>query len=243
MLLGEVNMKDIIDITFDFRSDSNGGDPDSKSPTLRSYHKLLWSKELPCGGKLILNEKLNNTSDAGDFYFGSDSIIHSFSRWESYKYIIDKIRIEEKEEFRYLGYTMGGMIIFPRNKINNLQSINMARGCNQKIKDRFDLTLECIRRYYNKEDSPLNKCFRRYSDFFDLFVSFKGYVDFFLLQDLVNSDYTAINFFHPFISFEESPLPKTVEEYLRYKANSINFINNRNKRIMEWVKNKMIEVV
>ncbi len=231
-------MKDLIDVTFDFRSDSNGGDPDSKSPTLRTYHRLLWSKKLPCGGELILNEKLDNVSDIGDFYFGSDSIIHSFSRWDSYKYIIDKVPIEEIEEFRYLSYTMGGMIIFPRNKINNLQSINMARGCNQKIKDRFDLTLECIKRYYNNEESPLSKCLNRYSDFFNLFVNFKGYVDFFFLQDLINSDYTKINFFHPFESFEKSPLPKTVEEYLSYKTKSINFINKRNERIEEWGRNK-----
>ncbi len=41
-----------IDITFDFRSDTPGypkKDPDSHSPTLRKYHKLLWSKPLPDG--------------------------------------------------------------------------------------------------------------------------------------------------------------------------------------------------
>jgi hypothetical protein len=32
-----------IDITFDFRSDTPPGkDPDTWSPTLRSYHQLLW---------------------------------------------------------------------------------------------------------------------------------------------------------------------------------------------------------
>jgi len=39
-----------IDITFDFRSDTPGypkKDPDALSPTLRRYHKLLWSKPLP----------------------------------------------------------------------------------------------------------------------------------------------------------------------------------------------------
>jgi len=34
----------IIDTTFNFYSDSNNSDPDSKSPTLRKYHKILWSK-------------------------------------------------------------------------------------------------------------------------------------------------------------------------------------------------------
>lgn len=30
-----------IDITFDFRSDAGGKDPDAYSPTLRRYHQLL----------------------------------------------------------------------------------------------------------------------------------------------------------------------------------------------------------
>ena len=47
------------------------------------------------------------------------------------------------------------------------QSPDIARGVNRKIKDRLDLTLECIRRFYSKEDSPLSDTFQRYSQFFD----------------------------------------------------------------------------
>lgn len=228
-------MNNEIDITFDFRTDSNGGDPDSKSPTLKRYHRLLWSKDVPSGGRLILNEKLDNTSDIGKFHFSSDSIIHTFSRWEKYKYIIEKVDIEEINKFKSLGYTIGGMLIFPRNKINNCQTINMARGCNPKIKDRIDLTLECIRRYYNNEESPLTKCFDKYKDFFDLFVNFKEYINFFLLQDLVNDKYDEIKYFHPFNNFVEDPLPKSVDEYLKYKINVMEFVNKRNQRIISWV--------
>ena len=38
----------MIDITFDLRSDSKG-DPDTYSPTLNKYHRILWSRELPNG--------------------------------------------------------------------------------------------------------------------------------------------------------------------------------------------------
>jgi hypothetical protein len=40
-----------IDITFDFRTDATGKnpDPDASSPTLLRYHHLLWSKPLPSG--------------------------------------------------------------------------------------------------------------------------------------------------------------------------------------------------
>lgn len=41
-----------IDTSFDFRTDESGKDPDAYSPTLRQYHKLLWSKALP-GGRLF----------------------------------------------------------------------------------------------------------------------------------------------------------------------------------------------
>jgi uncharacterized protein DUF6994 len=41
----EMGLGEAIDVTFDFRSDTpRGRDPDARSPTLRSYHQLLWSK-------------------------------------------------------------------------------------------------------------------------------------------------------------------------------------------------------
>jgi hypothetical protein len=49
----------IIDTNFNFYSDSNGGDPDSTSPTLRMYHKILWSKPLPNGNILELRDNKN----------------------------------------------------------------------------------------------------------------------------------------------------------------------------------------
>lgn len=45
----------LIDIGFDVSSDTPPGrDPDSHSPTLREYHRLLWSKPLPDGTPFIL---------------------------------------------------------------------------------------------------------------------------------------------------------------------------------------------
>ena len=37
-------------------------------------------------------------------------------------------------------------------------TINVARGCHHQINGRFDLTVECIRRYYVDEPSPLSTC-------------------------------------------------------------------------------------
>ena len=86
-------------------------------------------------------------------------------------------------------------------------TINVARGCHPRIKDRFDLTVECIRRHYLDEPSPLSDALARYADFFGLFGDFAGYVDFFHLQDLVNEDASAVKFFTPFEDFTASPLP------------------------------------
>ena len=63
-------------------------------------------------------------------------------------------------------------------------TINGERGWNKRIVDRFDLTLECIRRYYLDIESPLKETLERYKSFFLLFEDFRHYVEFFFLQDL-----------------------------------------------------------
>ncbi len=226
----------MIDITYDFRNDSFGKDPDAHSATLKKYHRYLWSKVLPNGQKLNLDEDLKNFSDAGCFVFSSDSIIHTYCKWKRTQEIIKQIPDKEINEFVKLSYTIGGMTIFPCNKIEGKKTINGERGLNHRINDRIDLTLECIRRYYLNIESPMTDCLLGYKDFFDLFCNFKGYVDFFFFQDLVTDDYTSIKFLHPFDNFAYNPLPKTKDEYEKYKNNTIEFINKRNHRIDEWQK-------
>lgn len=139
---------------------------------------------------------------------------------------------KEVEEFRNLSYTVGGFILFPSKRIDGQMTINGARGFNSRIADRFDLTLECIRLHYLQKPNPLEKVLNLNSNFFDLFIDFKGYVEFFLLQDLVNLDFESIRFFTDVdIKFEKSPLPKNVEEYLIYCRNNLNFLKFRNTRI------------
>ena len=71
-------MEDFFDISFDFRLDSKGKDPDSSSPTLKSYHQLLWSKPLPNGQTMVLTSEGCSYLRWNDMYFGSDSITASF---------------------------------------------------------------------------------------------------------------------------------------------------------------------
>lgn len=230
--------KIIIDTSYDVRTDSGGGDPDKYSATLKSYHKKLWSKKLPNEDFFDLSDQIEKTylyhnSHLGEYFLSSDCIIHEYSAWKRMAHIIEQIAKEDIEEFTYLGYTIWWSIIFPWNRINSLPTMNQERGCNKKICDRIDITLECIRLYYLNQDSPLKETISRYDNYFKLFKDFKGYCEYFLLQDLVSNDYSKVNFFLPFKWFENSPLPQSVNEYYEYKRNNINFIKKRNKRIEE----------
>jgi len=235
--------KIIIDTSFNVYTDAKGGDPDSTSLTLRKYHKLLWSKPLP-NGKLfeLYDDKegvyLYHKSELGEFLFGSDAITHSYKNHKRKQWLTTQIPSEVNELFD-MGSTIGAYIIFPNNRFNGNHTINQARGVNNLIDDRFDLTLECIRRFYLGETSPLYETLLRYKNFFDLIDSFTGYVLFFLLEDLIDVN-KKINFYLPFDDFKTPPTFSDVNEYLLYKKGVMNFIQQRNKKIENYGNYKII---
>lgn len=224
-----------IDITFDFRLDTpTGKDPDTHSKTLRRYHRLLWSKRLPSGEPFDLSDTtpgkyLHHRSAVGEFFLSSDTLIPSFRWVPGVKELMSE---DELEAFHAIQYTIGGMMIFPGNRIEGRWTINQARGCTRQIGDRFDLTLECIRRYYGGGENPLSTVLQRYKPFFALFENFRGYVEFFLLQDLVSPDFAAVKISEPFDDFVGSPIPYGVAQYKAYKRSCIAFIEARNRRIL-----------
>jgi len=225
----------VIDTTFDFRTDADGEDPDSHSPTLRHYHRLLWSKPLPSGASFELSETtpgvyLHHSSPLGEFFLSSDSVMQTFTRWSALKPITEQLSESENKAFMTIAYTIGGMMVFPGNQVDRKQTINVARGFNRSVADRFDLTLECIRRHYVNEASPLAPTLSRYADFFALFGDFRDYVSFFLLDDLVTDD-LGVKFFMAFDDFRPPSVPKDVSTYKEYRRRSIEFIEARNRRI------------
>ncbi|RMZ49975.1 hypothetical protein EB822_10430 [Flavobacteriaceae bacterium PRS1] len=227
----------IIDTTFNVYTDAKGGDPDSTSPTLRSYHKALWSKPLPNGQifELINNKSgvyLYHNSVQGEFLLGSDAITHSYKNHKRKKWLTEKIQTDVNELFD-AGSTIGAFTIFPNKRVDGQHTINQARGVNSLIDDRFDLTLECIRLYYHGQESPLYYTLLRYKNFFDLFESFNGYIEFFLLEDLINEN-QKIRFYLPFDNFKSRPNFSTIEDYLTYKKGVMNFIKARNERIKNY---------
>lgn len=228
-----------IDTSFDVRKDSNGRDPDSASPILRSYHQQLWSKSLPSGALFNLERTpgayLTHSSQLGDFNLSSDTISNSLRSNKRRASLIAQIPSVNLDAFQALGSTIGARILFPGNRVDRKPTINVARGFNAQIADRFDLTLECIRRHYLGQASPLTTTLDRYAGFFALFDSFEGYVDFFLLGDLVQLG--QIKFYLPFDGEFGQALPNTVDEYNEYMTKTMEFVAARNLRIHEWVAN------
>ena len=228
-----------IDITFNVYSDANGGDPDCTSPTLRAYHKILWSKSLPNGQVFELDNKksgayLYHKSELGEFNLGSDAITHSYKNQKRKQWLTKQIPNEVDELFN-IGSKIGAYTIFPKNKIDNKFTINQARGVNSYIDDRFDLTLECIKLFYAGKQNPLYDTLLRYKEFFDLFETFKGYINFYLLNDLIDEN-ENIRFYLPFDNFNTKPTFDGIEEYLIYKKGVLDFVNARNKRIEVYTK-------
>lgn len=233
-----------MDTSFDFRTDANGKDPDTHSPTLRRYHRFLWSKPLPGGAPFVLVDTtprtyLHHRSELGEFWLSSDSVIPTFTKWIAMKSITEQFSEEENEAFRTIGYTIGAMMVFPGNVVDGKQTINGARGFLRKIADRMDLTLECIRRHYLAQASPLAGTLERYRDYFALFEDFVGYVDFFLLQDLVEPDGSTVRFLMPFDEFMSPSVPRDVPTYREYRRCSIEFVEARNRRIDSWASGAM----
>jgi hypothetical protein len=231
----------LIDVTFDFRSDTPPGkDADTFSPTLRTYNELLWGKRLPGGALFELDAGgrppyyLHHQSELGEFWLSSDTAVPNFLYLAS---IIEQVPERERDALWPAGYTIGASMVFPAQWVDRKRTINVARAFHPKIKDRFDLTVECIRRHYLGEPSPLSDTLARYADFFELFGDFAGYIDFFLLQDLVTEDASAVRFFLPFADFTGSPLPGTLDAYLGYRHQALQYIGSRSQRIAAYVAN------
>lgn len=242
-----------INVNFDFTTDTKGfwegfwerndghgaggADPDSKSKTLRLYSQLIWSKPLPNGEALELEDGRSKFYlKWKDFYFGNDSITASFRYYRNRPFLEEvKKHVPDYHQFveDYLHklYQIGGEVILP----SMVGGINQTRGFRAEIRDRWDLTLECIRRFYKGEDSPLMDVLSKNKAFFDLFIDFKGYVDFFFFQDLVDNNYSKVNLWLDTPLFIKNPIPKTVVDYFEFLNKEIDFVERRNKRIHEYI--------
>jgi hypothetical protein len=199
------------------------------SKPLQSTHQMLWTKRLPNGAHFELKPVQGTNLQWGKFRLSSDSISNSYMTNSRMRQILLQAQDHAEEMFR-CGSKIGAFILFPGYRVDGKRTINGARGMSIKIGDRMDLTLEAIRRHYVGEESPLSDDLGRYADFFQLFVNFNGYVDFWLLNDLVDDQY-RVQFFLPFDNFRRNAPPVDVLEYLQLKRATVQFLEARTARI------------
>ena len=224
-----------VDTTFDFRSDTPAGkDPDTYSPTLKKYHQLLWSRPLPNGSPFGSLSKLAVCIFTMTHTWASSSLgaTRSSSPTRTRPGLLSTTCRRGTGRCSGTSGTPSAACWSSRG----IRSIASGRStlpwAASEIADRFDLTLECIRRYYLREPhtNPLREVLARYADFFALYGDFSGYVDYFLLQDLVSAD-GSIRFFTDFHDFAMPAIPQDVATYVEYRRRSVDFVHARNKRI------------
>ena len=68
---------------------------------------------------------LHHRSELGEFWLSSDAAVPTFS-WPAL--IIDQIPEVEREEFKRIGNTIGGMMVFPAQRVDGKMTINGARA-------------------------------------------------------------------------------------------------------------------
>ena len=240
-------------------------DPDSHSRRLRRCHEVLWSKKLPDGRGLSLRPDGSGLRDTDtNEYLSSDAAIPAWEQWSE----VQSFHAETQHRLQDAGrgtvhdlgwrlYDMGGFVLFPGCQVDGRWTINQAKGCIRSIADRLDLALECIRLYYaflreRTEETvslpdgydrvnPLGSVLHRYRRFFEVFGSFEGYVNFWLLDDLVSEGESGlqVNFLLPRSSSGpydfslEAALPVDGDEYCAYLIAADDFVDKRNRRMAQ----------
>jgi hypothetical protein len=119
-------------------------------------------------------------------------------------------------------------------------SLNQAKGCDSRIADRIDLTLEAIRLYYagvtSREANPLGDVLDAYGWFFDPFgkgaAGFRAYVDFFFLTPFVE-DGQVVPLYRGDLDFNNA-LPRDPSGYYPYIEAQRDAVRQRNALITGW---------
>lgn len=241
-------MSEWIDPDLDFASHyDREGDPDRDCERLYLWHQALCSRPVDGVGPFEIEVShdwsyglMLRSPDGAAFRLGSDAIIPTWSTpgW-TYRFPPDLVAEIQRDVdgFLRVASTFGAYVLFPRNGLGQTgPTINQARGVHPQIADRFDLTLECIRRHYLDPamESPLANRLNYYSDFFELFGDFDTYLRFFLLDDLVTADRASVRSFLDGEAVTSFPAPAfvvTPSEYTAYRVNSMRFVQARNDRI------------
>lgn len=226
-------------------------DPDGVNPHLRDAHRLLWSKA-PRGGEVLglsalkWSDYLKVVSTDDGWTLGSDNFatIH-YNALRTFAEALDGVTDGHLCQF----CTIGGYIVFPNqlaqqrptttNRTARRWTINQARGMEGRISDRFDLTLEAIRLFYegivHRNENPIGDVLEAYRWWFELFGKgadgFKAYADFFFLTPMLDEHVRVKPIGSLALVFDHA-LPKDDETaYRDYVADQLDFVSRRNELI------------
>ena len=173
---------------------------------------------------------LHHRSDLGDFQLSSDAVIATFIRYAATARVIGQVPQAEHDEFDRLGYTMGGMMVFPGNKVDGKLTLNAARGFNRKISDGWtspwsasDATTG-TRTARSARTSAVRRLLRPVR-------GLPGLRRLLPAADLASADYETVRFFMPFNDFDPAVIPRDLHTYLEFRRLSIEFTEARNRRI------------
>lgn len=192
-----------------YKKGNNRTDCDARSGRLcEQMMEWLNSRRLPDGSILELTRRGKELVTADGIRLAGDNMFTRFTaRIPDITNALEQKPGEDRETFQQgiirNGWRIGAEIPFPRHR----NSLNQMRGFSRRIMDRFDLTLDCIRSFYDDVPSPLTWVLESDPAWFDHFVDFRGFVDFFLLNEWVNSSYEVID-----QSKTGTVLPQTVKE-------------------------------
>lgn len=128
-------------------------------------------------------------------------------------------------------------------------TVNTARGGKKGFYDRIDFTLFDLKQWYLDLPCKLQEAYENSKEWLLLFKDFKGFIDYFLLQDFVveNEHYAVKNL----DSFDEGESYKTLSntdvyhssrsqnkaDYKAFIESSLAVISKRNERIIAYITN------
>ena len=230
-------------------------DPDSKCYELYTdLKKELFCKNFPNGDLIRELKEKERTGKNGSKYWELVIKIESGNGEKKYfglgtDYIgasvnwALKCNVSQKviKEYLKVSRTLGGHIFFPRWQISNnkerIKSLNIARGgefiSNKRpgFYDRFDIFLYDLKNWYDDVPSQLKKEFDSNKKWLELFVDFKGFINYFSLNNFLNSEYEVIDLTDSMNVIEKfkSYIPKEPSDYSLYFKNSSNIIIKRFK--------------
>jgi hypothetical protein len=235
-------------------------DPDARNQELRESHRILWSRSR--GGiswdfqqtSWYLQAARPSPGEPAQWSVGSDQwatmhrnalpeLASRFSR-------VDFTNPKDPAGHVHAKCSIGGYLVFPNGRDHKRPreprarkwTINQARGCDRRISDRIDLTLEAIRLYFDgiidRDANPLGDVLDGYGWFFDRFGrgadGFNQYIEFFFLQPLVHDGQVVPLYGDALVFHNALPRRDDPDAYLAYMDRQLAAVEARNALITAW---------